>query len=83
MKTQFGQELLEKLTSKFILELANFLSDNKINWINVRSVDVRPVDALNEVTIINFKDYQNQNYKLIVGHAKDMSCSNWDMSMPK
>lgn len=80
MNVIFGSEKLEVLSSKFILSLAEYFYNQDINKINVISVNVEPgSNDLMEKTTIQFKDYNNHDYILIVSHAKDMSCSNWDL----
>lgn len=90
MKTLFGSELLEKGTSKFIIQLGGYLEDKNITRINVQAVTI--VDdrshKLMRTTTIVFQDCSKVGqfanvpkwYTLTVSHAKDMSCSNWQLS---
>lgn len=82
MKVLFGAEKLEGMTTKFVIQFFGYLFDKGINNnINVMDVKISEVDRLNQKTTVVFRDKDNSLYAVVVSHAKDMCCSNWDMPL--
>ena len=84
MKSHFGKEKLETLSSRFIIELASYLHDIGIDDIAVMDTLITPLNKLNSRTIVaivshkesaNFKE--NQHLLIHCSHANNFSCMSW------
>lgn len=89
MKTyNFGAEKLEKMSSKFIIELTNYLFEKQMNCVSIQDVMCIPIDEFNSCTIIALVDVTltnggqpfNSHHLITIRHANNMSCSNWQIS---
>jgi len=82
MNVLFGSEKLEKLTSKFVIQFAGYLSDKNIDRIAINDLSKIPskdTDLMSNTTI-NFTEVDmKKKFKLECHHANDMSCSNWEL----
>ena len=79
MKVLFGSENLEKLSSKFIIQLSGFLHDKDLHDISVNSCIQENRDDLNQITSIWITHRSNIQFDIVVKHAVNMSCSNWEI----
>lgn len=84
MKISFNESKLEQMSSKFVIQFYNFMHDAGYEDISIRSINIEHVNDLNQVTTINITSYvketnENRYHSIRVAHAKDMSCSNWQI----
>ena len=82
MRVRFHEDKLYHLTSQFIIRFAAHLHENDIHDISIKSVEqAKSKNDLMTLTTIKFVTMTNVHYTLIVDHANNFACANWNLTV--